>query len=80
MQPPHTAGRTYEVERRAYHAARPGFRIAEMQIGPTQTVRYDAFHCAVMPAALMIGHHFSISALWNARRNSGVCSSREPIS
>ncbi len=30
--------RTYEVERRAYHAARPGFRIAEMQIGPTQTI------------------------------------------
>ena len=38
MQPPNVAGRTYEVERRAYHAARPGFRIAEMQIGPTQTV------------------------------------------
>ena len=31
-------GRTYEVERRAYHAARPGFRIVEMQIGPTQTI------------------------------------------
>ena len=26
----------YEVERRAYHAARPGFRIAELQISPTQ--------------------------------------------
>jgi quercetin dioxygenase-like cupin family protein len=38
MQPLNAAGRTYEVERRAYHAARPGFRIAEMQIGPTQTV------------------------------------------
>ncbi len=25
----------YEVERRAYHAARPGFRIAELQISPT---------------------------------------------
>jgi quercetin dioxygenase-like cupin family protein len=32
------AGRMYEVERRAYHAARPGFRIVEMQIGPTQTI------------------------------------------
>jgi mannose-6-phosphate isomerase-like protein (cupin superfamily) len=38
MQPLNAAGRAYEVERRAYHAARPGFRIAEMQIGPTQTV------------------------------------------
>lgn len=38
MQPLNAAGRTYQVERRTYHAARPGFRIAEMQIGPTQTV------------------------------------------
>jgi len=38
MQPLNAAGRTYEVERRAYHAARPGFRIAEMQISPTQTI------------------------------------------
>jgi quercetin dioxygenase-like cupin family protein len=28
----------YEVERREYYAVRPGFRIAEMQISPTQTV------------------------------------------
>jgi len=28
----------YEVERRAQHAARPGFRISELQISPTQTV------------------------------------------
>ena len=28
----------YEVERREYYAQRPGFRIAEMQIGPTQTI------------------------------------------
>ena len=38
MQPLNAAGRAYEVERRACHAARPGFRIAEMQIGPTQTI------------------------------------------
>ncbi len=30
--------RIYEVERRSYYATRPGFRIAEMQISPTQTV------------------------------------------
>ena len=28
----------YEVERRAYHAVRPGFRIAELEISPTQKV------------------------------------------
>ena len=38
MQQPNAAGRTYEVESRAYHAARPGFRIVEIQIGPTQTI------------------------------------------
>jgi len=33
-----------------------------------------------MPAALMIGHHFAISALWNAARPSGVCCSGEATS
>jgi len=28
----------YEVERRARHAVRPGFRITELQISPTQEV------------------------------------------
>jgi hypothetical protein len=28
----------YEVERRARHAERPGFRISELQIGPRQQV------------------------------------------
>jgi mannose-6-phosphate isomerase-like protein (cupin superfamily) len=28
----------YEFERREYHAARPGFRITELQIGPKQKV------------------------------------------
>jgi quercetin dioxygenase-like cupin family protein len=38
VQPLNAAGRTYEVERRADHAVRSGFRIVEMQIGPTQRV------------------------------------------
>ncbi len=29
-------------------------------------------HCGLMPAALMIGHHFSISAFWKACSASGV--------
>ena len=28
----------YEVEARAYHAQRPGFRVAELRISPTQQV------------------------------------------
>jgi mannose-6-phosphate isomerase-like protein (cupin superfamily) len=32
------ASHLYEVEHRAYHAARPGFRINELKISPTQKV------------------------------------------
>ena len=32
------ASHLYEVERRAEHAARPGFRIMELQLSPTQKV------------------------------------------
>ena len=38
MQGVKDASGLYEVERRAYHAMRPGFRIAELQISPTQRV------------------------------------------
>jgi quercetin dioxygenase-like cupin family protein len=37
------ASHLYEVERRAEHAARPGFRINEIQISPTQKVPWH-FH------------------------------------
>ena len=30
----------YEVERRVQHAARPGFRIMELQLSPTQKVHW----------------------------------------
>jgi hypothetical protein len=32
------ASHLYEVEHRAYHLERPGFRIGELQLTPTQTV------------------------------------------
>ena len=32
------ASHLYEVERRAYHAQRPGFRISELQLSPSHTV------------------------------------------
>jgi quercetin dioxygenase-like cupin family protein len=36
------ASHLYEVERRAQHAARPGFRITELQIGPRQQVPWHS--------------------------------------
>ena len=32
------ASHLYEVERRAYHLQRPGFRVAELQLSPVQKV------------------------------------------
>lgn len=37
-EPMKDAGHLYEVEHRAYHLERPGFRINEMRLSPTQTV------------------------------------------
>jgi quercetin dioxygenase-like cupin family protein len=37
-QPVKDASHLYEVERRARHCERPGFRITELQLSPTQTV------------------------------------------
>ena len=37
-QPVKDASQLYEVERRAQHAARPGFRITELQLSATQKV------------------------------------------
>ena len=36
----------YEVERRAYHAQRPGFRITELTLGPSQQVPWH-YHIRV---------------------------------
>lgn len=38
MQPLKDASHLYEVEHRAYHAARPGFRINELRLSPKQKV------------------------------------------
>ncbi|MFC1665153.1 cupin domain-containing protein [Pseudomonadota bacterium] len=38
MKPIKDASHLYEVERQAHHAERPGFRINELQISPTQKV------------------------------------------
>jgi mannose-6-phosphate isomerase-like protein (cupin superfamily) len=46
LQPVTDASHLYEVERRATHAARPGFRITELQLSPSQTVPWH-FHSRV---------------------------------
>ena len=43
MQAVKDSSALYEVERRARHAERPGFRISELQISPTQQVPWH-FH------------------------------------
>ena len=41
-QPIPDASHLYEVERRVQHAARPGFRIMELQLSPTQKVPWHS--------------------------------------
>ena len=36
------ASHLYEIERRIYHAERPGFRITELQLSPTQKVPWHS--------------------------------------
>lgn len=47
------ASRFYEVERRAEHAARPGFRINELQISTTQKVPWH-YHSHVQDTFYVI--------------------------
>jgi len=53
MEPLKDAGHFYEVERRQYHAQRPGFRISELQISPTQKVPWH-YHTNVQDAFYVI--------------------------
>jgi mannose-6-phosphate isomerase-like protein (cupin superfamily) len=60
MQPVKDTSHIYEVERRSYYAARPGFRIAEMQIGPTQTVPWH-YHNNVQDTFYVVSGTIRIS-------------------
>ena len=44
MEPIKDASHLYDVERRAIHAERPGFRINELQISKTQKVPWHYHH------------------------------------
>lgn len=53
MEPIRDASQLYEVERRARHAERPGFRISELQISPTQQVPWH-YHSHVQDTFYVI--------------------------
>jgi quercetin dioxygenase-like cupin family protein len=54
------ASQLYEVERRARHAERPGFRISELQISPTQTVPWH-YHSFVQDTFYVIEGQLRLS-------------------
>jgi quercetin dioxygenase-like cupin family protein len=53
------ASHLYEVERRAHHAERPGFRISELQISPTQQVPWH-YHSNVQDTFYVIEGHITL--------------------
>jgi quercetin dioxygenase-like cupin family protein len=53
MQPMKDASHFYEVERRQFHAERPGFRISELQISPSQQVPWH-YHSNVQDTFYVI--------------------------
>ena len=53
MEPIKDASHLYEVERRARHAERPGFRISELQISATQKVPWH-FHSNIQDTFYII--------------------------
>jgi quercetin dioxygenase-like cupin family protein len=53
------ASHLYEVERRAYHAERPGFRISELQISPTQSVPWH-YHNNIQDTFYVIEGHIRL--------------------
>ncbi|HJU54086.1 MAG TPA: cupin domain-containing protein [Pyrinomonadaceae bacterium] len=53
------ASRLYEVERRALHAERPGFRISELQISPAQRVPWH-YHNNIQDTFYVIEGHLRL--------------------
>lgn len=53
------ASQLYEVERRERHAERPGFRISELQISPTQKVPWH-YHSNVQDTFYVIEGHIRL--------------------
>ena len=51
--------RPYDVERRAEHAARPGFRITELQISPSQNVPWH-YHSHIQDTFYVLQGHLRL--------------------
>jgi len=60
MQSGKDAKRPYEVERSARHAERPGFRINELQISPSQTVPWH-YHTLVQDTFFVLQGRICVS-------------------
>ena len=56
------ASKRYDVERRVRHAERPGFRINELQISPTQSVPWHC-HTVIVDTIYVIAGHGSATFL-----------------
>ena len=67
MEPVKDASHLYEVERRATHAARPGFRIQELQISPTQQVPWH-YHSNVQDTFYVLAGTSGFSCRTRRRR------------
>ena len=59
MEPIKDASELYEVERRTRHAERPGFRINELQISPTQKVPWH-YHSNIQDTFYVIAGHVGL--------------------
>ena len=59
MEPVKDASHLYEVERRARHAERPGFRINELQISTTQKVPWH-YHSNIQDTFYVIEGHIRL--------------------
>ena len=74
------ASHLYEVERRAYHLQRPGFRIAELQLSPTPCIMRkvsDALpplvtRCGLLGAATKLSPGFRITSSLGSCRKSRI--------
>jgi quercetin dioxygenase-like cupin family protein len=60
MQPVKDASHLYEFERQVRHAERPGFRINELQLSPTQKVPWH-YHTSVQDTFYVLEGQISIS-------------------
>ncbi len=60
MQAGKETKRPYEVERSARHAERPGFRINELQISPSQKVPWH-YHTVVQDTFYVLQGHICVS-------------------